>query len=146
MLVNCENSSTRRPSASNPSSMSISVRAWPKTALHALGGVELDEPRIAADLAQLEQRIEASRSGALDALLGDVAAHLLGVARAQGIVVEVALAALQLDRAQSPRSSAADPRPPDPWSAAAGRAGSAWRRRSRTSRRRAFSIGLRNTG
>ncbi len=62
--------------------------------VHVARRFELDQPRIAADLAQLEQRVQHHDAGVGDAALGDHLAQLLGQRQAQPFV-EVALAAFQ---------------------------------------------------
>ena len=66
--------------------------------LDARGGGRLQQARVAAHLAQLQQRIQDHDLAAREALAGDLGAHLLVHRRAHRLV-EVALAALQPDAA-----------------------------------------------
>ena len=93
--MNCENTSTRRPSASSSGSISMQQRrAW-RASLTLRAASQLDQARVAADLAQLEQRVEDRRSGCgRSPRAGDLVAHLARASR----------------RARSRRGRAARPR------------------------------------
>jgi hypothetical protein len=57
MLVNCENSRMRRPSASISGSISIRCSSLAE-ALTFLAALQFEQMRVAADLAQFEQRVQ----------------------------------------------------------------------------------------
>ena len=74
MLVNCENSRTLRPSATSSGSISISASSLARGGA-AFAPRQLDQARVAADLAQLQQRIEDHDVAAVEPLGGDRLAH-----------------------------------------------------------------------
>ena len=66
--------------------------------LHLAGGVGLDQPRVAADLTQLEQGVEDDNLAPRKTLAGDLVTDL-GVHRCTHGLIEVTLATFQLDAA-----------------------------------------------
>jgi hypothetical protein len=95
MLANCENTSTRRPCASCWTHQ-LHQHVVLRRLAHAGRRLAAHQARIAADLAQLHQRVEDRDRRAAQPLLRDHLAHL-GVARDAQALVEIALRAAQLD-------------------------------------------------
>ena len=104
----------------------------------------LEQARIAADLAQLEQRLQDGDVAAGEAALLDLVADAL-VHRQAHALVEVALALAELDLAAPPPAWAAARRRPAPWCGAAGTAARGWPAAAAGPVSPSFSIWLRNT-
>ena len=117
--TNCENTMMLRPDSTMLASMSISSSNFALAT--AAPAPRLQQPRVAADLPQLEQRFQDGDVAAGEAALLDLVADAL-VHRQPDALVEVALALAEIDLADHLLLGRQLARRPAPWSGAAGTA------------------------